>query len=60
MPKTTNYTRHHGWGGKERVAMTLRVPKKLHKKITRAALVREMTINDLMVTIMEMLTTPAE
>lgn len=58
MPKTVNYTRHHGWDGQDRVAMTIRVSRSMHKKITREALRRKMTINDLMVVIMDHMLTP--
>ena len=60
MPKTVNYTRHHGWDGQERKAMTLRVPKKLHKQITREALRRKMTINDFMFSMLYVMLNPQE
>ena len=58
MPTTKNYARGRVWQDTERIAMTLRVPKPMHDRITRAALEREMTINDLMLAILDyMLTT---
>lgn len=58
MPTTRNYARGRVWQDTERIAMTLRVPSLLHERITRAALEREMTVNDLMLAILDHMLTP--
>lgn len=58
MPTTRNYARGRVWQDEERVSLSFRVPVKLHKRMTRLALKHKVTLNDLMLTVMESITNP--
>lgn len=58
MTTTKNYARGRVWQDTDRTALTVRVPVKLHKRLTKLALKKKVTINDLMLAVLEVITNP--